>query len=82
MVTSEAQRRALAVLANSPHGLTMANMLAHGFKDATLDRLVADGLATMQPGTMHSGTRRITIVWMAITDAGRQSLRKLGRTVK
>jgi hypothetical protein len=82
MVTSEAQRRALKVLANSPHGVTMANMLAHGFTNVTLDRLVGDGLATIQPGTMRSGTRRITVVWVAITDAGRQALTKLGRTVK
>ena len=26
------------------------------------------GLATIQPGTMHAGTRRITVVWVAITD--------------
>jgi hypothetical protein len=32
---------------------------------------VRDGLATIQPGTVRTGTRRITVVWVAITDVGR-----------
>ena len=46
-------------------------MLAHGFTDATLNSLVRDGLATIQPGTVRTGTRRITVVWVTITEVGR-----------
>jgi hypothetical protein len=49
-------------------------MLAHGFTNAMLDGLVRDGLATIAPGTMCTGTRRITVVCVAITDVGRQLL--------
>jgi hypothetical protein len=49
-------------------------MMAHGFTNAMLDRLVRDGLATLQPGTVRAGTRRITVVWVTITDTGRGAL--------
>jgi hypothetical protein len=49
-------------------------MLAHGFGNAMLDKLVRDGLTTLQPGTVRSGTRRITVVWMTVTDIGRRAL--------
>jgi hypothetical protein len=35
---------------------------------------VREGLATIEPGTVHTGTRRITIVWVAITDVGRATI--------
>jgi hypothetical protein len=73
-MTSSDQRRALRLLASSPQGCTVANMLAHGFKNEMLDRLVRDGLATMQPGTVRTGTRQITVVWVAITEVGREVL--------
>jgi hypothetical protein len=41
-------------LADAPHGRTVADMLAHGFTNALLDRLASDGLATIQPGTMRT----------------------------
>jgi hypothetical protein len=34
----------------------------------TLNGLVREGLATIEPGTVCTGSRRITIVWVAITD--------------
>jgi hypothetical protein len=71
MATSTDQRRGLTLLAGCPHGCTVANMLAHGFTNATLNSLVRDGLATIQPGTVRTDTRRITVVWMAITNVGR-----------
>ena len=71
MITSIQQRRALRLLGDSPYGCTVANMMAHGFTNATLNGLVRDGLATIQPGTVRTGTRRITVVWVAITDVGR-----------
>jgi len=40
-------------------------MLAHGFTNATLN-----GLAVVQPGTVCTGTRRITVVWVTITEVG------------
>ena len=49
-------------------------MLAHRFSNVMLDKLVRDGLAILQPGTVRSGTRRITVVWMTITDIGRDAL--------
>jgi hypothetical protein len=70
-MTTNAQRRALAMLAARPHGRTVANMLAHGFTNAMLDGLERDGLVTLQPGTVRAGTRRITVLWVAITDNGR-----------
>jgi hypothetical protein len=82
MATSDQQHRALRLLAGAPHGRTVADMLAHGFANATLDRLMRDGLVTIQPTTTRVGTRRSTVVWVAITDAGQRALAgKLGRPV-
>jgi hypothetical protein len=61
MITSTDQRRALRLLVTN----------------ATLNSLVRDGLATMQPGTVPTGTRRITVVWVAITEVGRGVLAAL-----
>ena len=58
MTTSVQQHRALRLLADAPHGRTVADMLAHGFTNALLDRLARDGLATIQPGTICTSTRR------------------------
>ena len=69
MIT-KAQRRALAMLIGCSHGCTVAKMLAHRFTNALLDGLARDGLVTLQPGTVSTGTRR-TVVWVVITDAGR-----------
>ena len=45
-------------------------MLAHGFSTKMLGRLVIDGLAIAQPGTMFSGQRQVAVRWMTITDLG------------
>ena len=42
-MTSE-ERRALALLANDPNGVTEAMLVAHGFAVSMLARLVVDGL--------------------------------------
>jgi hypothetical protein len=73
MTSTVQQRRALRLFADAHHGRTVADLLAHGFTNTLLDRLARDGLATIQPGTMHAGTRRIT-VWVTITDAGHRAL--------
>jgi hypothetical protein len=72
IATSDEQRRALSVLAGCPHGCTVANMLAHGFANAMLNGLVREGLAIIEPGTVCTGSRRITVVWVAITKRGRE----------
>jgi hypothetical protein len=74
MTTGVQQRLALRLLADTPHGRTVADMLVHGFTNALLDRLARDGLITIQPGTIRTGTRRITVVWVAITEAGQRAL--------
>jgi hypothetical protein len=73
-MTPNVQRRALLMLAACPHGCTVASMLAHGFSNAMLDDLERDGSVTLQPGTVRTGTRRITVIWVAITDHGRALL--------
>jgi hypothetical protein len=47
-------------------------MPAHGFRNATLDGLVRGGLATIEPRTLRTCTRRITVVWVTITKVGRE----------
>jgi hypothetical protein len=71
---SDEQQRALRLLAGAPHGRTLAIMLAHGFPNTMLDKLVSDRLATIQPGTVCFGKRRITVAWVAISEVGLQGL--------
>jgi hypothetical protein len=68
------QRRALRLLAGSPLGVTEANMLAHGFTIEMLYALVRDGLATAEQRETRAGRRPIKVIWLTITDAGRQAL--------
>ena len=64
------RRRALQLLARSPTGCTETLMLAHGFSTEVLERLVVDGFAIAQRGVMLAGYRRLTVMWMEITDLG------------
>jgi hypothetical protein len=73
MTTSVQLHRALRLLADASHGRTVAD-LAHGFTNALLDRLAGDGLATIQPGTICTNTRRITVIWVETTEAGQRAL--------
>jgi hypothetical protein len=57
-----------------PARVHRGNMLAHGFTNAMLNGLVREGLATIEPGTVCTGSRRITVVWVAITDDGRTTI--------
>ena len=68
------QKRALQLLAGSPHGCTEAIMLAHGFTAELLVDLVHDGLAKAVPGIMYAGKRPIEVTKLRITDLGRQAL--------
>jgi hypothetical protein len=72
IVTGNDDRRALDLLAAAPHGRTVANMLAHGFTNATLDGLVRDELAIIASSTVRIDMRRITVVRVAITEIGRE----------
>jgi hypothetical protein len=74
MTISTEQERALSLLANAPRGRTVANMLALGFTNALLDKLTRDGWATFRPRTTRAGTRRITVMWVAITEVGKRAL--------
>jgi hypothetical protein len=71
---SAEQQRALRLLIDTPHGCTVAIMLAHGFPNAMLETLISDRLATIQPGTVCFGTRRINVAWVAISEVGIQAL--------
>jgi hypothetical protein len=68
------QRRALEILAGSPHGVTESVMLAHGFGIGTLHDLVRNGFATAETRTVRAGRQPIEVTWLTITDAGRRAL--------
>jgi len=68
------RRRALEWLAGSRDGLTEALMLAHGFRVELLVDLCIAGLATATPERTVAGGRRVEVVRLKITDAGRQAL--------
>jgi len=69
------RRRALRLLADAPEGVTPALMLAHGFRVDLLVDLCVAGLATTKPEQMRAGRRRMEVVRMKITEAGRQALK-------
>ena len=67
------RRRALELLEASIDGCTEAIMLAHGFKTELLVELV--NAATID--RMVVGGRRVKVIRMRITAAGRRALAKL-----
>ena len=70
-MTSE-ERRALALLANDPNGVTEAMLVAHGFAVSMLARLVVDRLVIAR---REIGGRTMDVVRVKITSAGRAALR-------
>jgi hypothetical protein len=68
-LTSE-QRRALEMLAGSPHGTTDAVLRWHGFSVGLLAGLMRAGLAKAEAETTQAGGR----VRIRITDAGQRAL--------
>jgi hypothetical protein len=54
--------------------MTEALMLAHGFRVELLVDLCIAGLAIATPERMVAGARRVEVVRMKITEAGRQAL--------
>jgi hypothetical protein len=73
---SKEKRRALQLLARSPSGCTEALMMAYGFEVAMLGKLVLDGFALATPHDTRAGRQPIWVVWMTITEAGRNAVGK------
>ena len=71
------RRRALELLEASIDGCTEAIMLAFGFKAELLVELVNAGLATASIEGAVAGRRRVEVIRMRITAAGRRALTKL-----
>ncbi len=72
---SDEQRRALKLLAGSPHGATEALLLAKGFETKMLVGLVHEGLATALVGEpVRDGGKTVEVVRIRITEPGRRAL--------
>ena len=71
------RRRALELLEASIDGCTETIMLAYGFKTELLVELVNAGLATASIEGTVAGRRRVEVIRMRITAAGRRALTKL-----
>jgi hypothetical protein len=67
---TNAQRRALEMLAESPHGVTEAVLRAHGFSVGLLAGLMRATQARAEAEMTQAGGR----VRIRITDAGKQAL--------
>jgi hypothetical protein len=70
---SDEQLRALLFLARHQNGCTEAVLMAHGFPSQMLEELVTTGLAKAFPGEMRIARRRLKVVCLQITDAGRKA---------
>ncbi|MGO9346111.1 MAG: hypothetical protein ACLPZJ_06995, partial [Terriglobales bacterium] len=62
-------RRALEMLAGSPHGCTESIMMAHSSAIGMLRDLAREGLATAASETVVAGGRRIAVTRLRITGA-------------
>jgi len=70
------QRSALQILAGCPQGVTEdVIVLAHGFDRDMLAGLVRAGLATAWYEMVRAGGKKVEVVRVGITDAGRQALK-------
>jgi hypothetical protein len=68
------RRSALGILADAPHGLTEAMLMAHGITTELLASLVRHGLATVQRESVKAGERRVEVPRIGITNAGRKAI--------
>ena len=69
------RRRALELLASSPHGATTKLLVvAHGFEIDMIAGLVRSGLAAEEFDVMKAGGKTIEIVRIRITEAGRKAV--------
>jgi hypothetical protein len=68
------EKRALQLLAGTPHGYTKKTLRAHGFRDGLLSRIVRAGFATTNFETVKARGRTLGMLRLTITDAGRRAL--------
>jgi hypothetical protein len=57
-------------------------MLAHSFEFVMLGKLVLNGLAKVETHNTMAGSRRMKVVWMQISRAGRQAIAEIARRVE
>src|SRR6516162_6760665 len=76
------RRRALELLAGSRYGYTKAILRAHGFSIDMMVELVKAGLATTKRERMVADGRQAGVVRVRITDAGRQALARMSKSVQ
>jgi hypothetical protein len=70
-------RRALLLLATSPHGTNEALLvIVHGLKRQMLAGLVRAGLAAAEREVVDAGGRPVEVVRIRITDDGRRALKE------
>ena len=65
------RRRALELLASSPHGASEERMLAHGFTRRMVTWLVRAGLALRYRMPLRVSGRTIEVTYVMITGVGR-----------
>ena len=69
------RRRALELLASSPHGATKKLLeVAHGFDTDMIAGLVCAGLAAEERDVMKAGGKTIEVVRIRIKEAGRKAI--------
>ena len=72
---NDEQRRALRLLAHLPDGCAQTALFEAGFSLGQLAGLVVEGFATAKPNMTYDNRQEgRTIVWMQITEAGRQAI--------
>jgi hypothetical protein len=72
---SPSARRALLLLATSPHGANEALLaIVHGFKRQMVAGLVRSGLAAAECEVVSAGGKLVEVVRVRITDDGRKAL--------
>jgi hypothetical protein len=68
------ERRTLDELAHHPEGCAEALLLSDGCTIRQLSGLVIDGYAGLHRKRVQAGDREKTVLWMQITEAGRQAI--------
>jgi hypothetical protein len=68
------ERRALDELARHPDGCAEATLVADGSTIRELSGLVIDGYAGLHRKCVRVGDREKTVLWMQITEAGRNAI--------
>jgi hypothetical protein len=74
VVLSDQERRALNLLAGHADGCNEAVLLTDGFTVRQLSGLVIDGFAAGSVARIALDGRKKPVVWMKITQAGRQAI--------